>query len=323
MLDPSVLALLKKGKNLLAFSAGIDSTALFFLLLEAEIDFDLALVDYGIRAQSKEELAYAKELAQCYNKTLYTHQAPGIKKDFENQARSVRYAFFETLIRKHDYTHLLTAHQLNDQLEWFLMQLSCGAGLLELLGMDTIEKRTNYTLIRPLLSQTKESLHDYLDKKGVRYFIDESNFDTSYRRNHFRHTFSDRLLKEHAKAIQKSFSYLQEDKKLLLKEIDIEPIQALTIIKAPNERALLYAVDKVLKREGYLLSGAQKAEIKRQKSIVISNRFAIELLEDKAYIAPYIKATMPKSFKERCRIKKVPLKLRAYLFSSGITLDIF
>ena len=50
-------------KNLLAFSGGIDSTALFFMLLEQNIDFDMAIVDYGIRAQSKDEVAYAKELA--------------------------------------------------------------------------------------------------------------------------------------------------------------------------------------------------------------------------------------------------------------------
>ncbi|NLN13488.1 MAG: tRNA lysidine(34) synthetase TilS, partial [Arcobacter skirrowii] len=40
---------IKSSKNLLAFSAGVDSTALFFLLLNSNIPFDIAIVDYNIR----------------------------------------------------------------------------------------------------------------------------------------------------------------------------------------------------------------------------------------------------------------------------------
>ena len=47
---------LKNAKNLLAFSSGTDSTALYFLLKEYEISFDIAIVDYGTRKQSKLEV---------------------------------------------------------------------------------------------------------------------------------------------------------------------------------------------------------------------------------------------------------------------------
>ena len=50
-------------KNLLAFSAGVDSSALFFLLLEQNIPFDIAIVNYNLRVQSKDEVFYAKNLA--------------------------------------------------------------------------------------------------------------------------------------------------------------------------------------------------------------------------------------------------------------------
>ncbi|MEA1879510.1 MAG: ATP-binding protein, partial [Campylobacterota bacterium] len=50
---------LNNKKNLLAFSAGIDSSALFFLLLENNIKFDIAIVDYNIRDQSKKEVTHA------------------------------------------------------------------------------------------------------------------------------------------------------------------------------------------------------------------------------------------------------------------------
>ena len=67
-LDFSVI---RNQKNLLAFSAGVDSSALFFLLLEQSIPFDIAIVDYNLRVQSKNEVSYAKELALKYNKSIF------------------------------------------------------------------------------------------------------------------------------------------------------------------------------------------------------------------------------------------------------------
>ena len=54
-------------KNLLAFSTGVDSSALFFLLIENNIHFDIAIVDYNTREQSKAELAHAKKMAKNTN----------------------------------------------------------------------------------------------------------------------------------------------------------------------------------------------------------------------------------------------------------------
>ncbi|MCG4100795.1 ATP-binding protein, partial [Campylobacter jejuni] len=47
-----ILALLKKGKNLLAFSYGSDSSALFYLLMQEKIDFDLVMINYKTRKNS-------------------------------------------------------------------------------------------------------------------------------------------------------------------------------------------------------------------------------------------------------------------------------
>ena len=53
--------LLLHDTNLLAFSAGVDSTALLFLLLENNIKFDIAIHNYGLREQSKDDYTYAQE----------------------------------------------------------------------------------------------------------------------------------------------------------------------------------------------------------------------------------------------------------------------
>jgi tRNA(Ile)-lysidine synthase len=308
-------------KNLLAFSAGIDSTALFFLLLEAKIPFDMAIVNYNTRPTSSDELAYAKTLAKEHNKKLFFLDTNLKDSAQESQARKIRYDFFESIIAKHHYEILLTAHQLNDQLEWFLMQLTKGAGSLELLGMQTVSKAKNYTLFKPLLTLSKEQLQAYLDHHHKHYFIDESNQDESFKRNYFRHNFSNALIQKYQEGIQRSFNYLAQDKELLLQNASYITLEQLTIIKAPTFRSRLYHIDKELKRRGYILSHLQRQEIEANSSIIISKRFAIEQKGDLAFIAPYMTATMDKSFKEACRTKHIPTKIRPYLFNSDIDLS--
>jgi len=111
---------LQNKKNLLAFSAGIDSSALFFLLLEKNIKFDIAIVDYNIREQSKIEVKHAKVLAKKHKLFCHHIQAPTFKTNFEKKARDFRYEFFDSLVSIEGYDNILTAHQLNDQLEWLL-----------------------------------------------------------------------------------------------------------------------------------------------------------------------------------------------------------
>lgn len=307
-------------KNLLAFSSGIDSSALFFLLLENNIKFDIAIVDYGLRTQSKQEVAHAKKLAKEHKLFCHTIQAPKFHTHFEKQAREFRYEFFASLVTIEGYDNILTAHQLNDQLEWFLMRLSKGAGVSELLGLEPVSKRENYTLIRPLLSYSKEELLHYLEKHNYPYFIDESNSDTKYERNKFRHRFSDALLLEYSEGIKRSFKYLRKDKEVL--ESSFETLyqeKYFYLIKLKDHHAKTKATDLTLKKLGYLLSASQRNEITQNNSIVIGGEWVVESKDNLLYICPYMTANMPKAFKEICRIANIPSKIRPYIFKENIT----
>ena len=310
---------LKKRKNLLAFSAGVDSTALFFLLLENKIEFDIAIVDYQKRESSKDEVAYAKELAQKYKKVCFTKEVVLDDTNFEHHARGERYDFFEKLIEKHGYENLLTAHQLNDRIEWFLMQFTKGAGAVELLGFEEFEKRDNYNLIRPLIEVSKKELLDYLNEKKIKYFQDESNFDDKYKRNRFRKEFSDKLLEDHQAGIKKSFEYLSHDKNRLFKLDIITSKKELYILKKSNDDVEnLRAIDKIIKRLGIIISSKDREEILRQKDMVVAHKIAVVLTEDRIFIAPFVEAVMDKEFKEKCRVLKIPPKIRGYLCSENI-----
>ncbi|NCD12845.1 MAG: tRNA lysidine(34) synthetase TilS [Epsilonproteobacteria bacterium] len=317
-LHEATLNRLRQSKNILAFSGGGDSTALFFLLQEHCIPFDIAHVNYQTRPQSNDEEAYAKELSLHFNKHLFTFTCKLENSNFEHQARHVRYAFFESLINEHHYENLLMAHHLGDKLEWFLMQLCKGAGVVELLGMQEWDEKDTYSIVRPLLHVRKELLKDYLQTHHIRYFEDESNAFLEHLRNHFRHTFATPLLENYEKGISKSFEYLSADAKRLLPHTQ-KKIQKLFIL--PNDRDDLINIrhiDKNVKCLGLLLSASQRQEILRTKSCVVGGKIAVCFTKKQIFIAPYIVIPMEKSFKEACRKEGIPNKIRPYLFSAGI-----
>ena len=219
MINQNVREKLNSGANLLAFSHGIDSTALFYILEDAGIKFDLAMVDYNVREQSKNEIKSAKELADKFGKKIYTKSVFLDNSNFEKNAREARYEFFGEICQKFSYENLILAHQFDDKFEWFLMQLSKGAGLKELFGMSELEKRKHFWLVRPLLNLRKKELQNYLDERNLHYFIDETNLKGELKRSFIRLNFSEPFLDRYFSGVQKSFEFLEADRQILMPNI--------------------------------------------------------------------------------------------------------
>lgn len=303
---------LKQSKNLLAFSYGSDSTALFHVLLEEKIEFDLAMVNYKMRPTSNLEEEKAKNLALKFNKQIFVKTAPLFKGNFEKNARDFRYEFFQELCVTKGYTGLILAHNFNDHFEWFLMQLSKGAGLFELLGMKTIEKKLGYVIFRPLLFVSKDEILAFLKEKSLFYFLDESNEDEKYFRNFIRKNFSSSFVSKFSKGLKRSFAYLQEDKNKLYSEA-IQEFKGL-LICSKNESLIA----KAFKQKGLVLSACQRKEMLKG-DCVLSSKIGLVYKNEKAIVFVYEKCQkLPKNFKEECRKAKIPRLLRAYLFVNDI-----
>lgn len=307
-------------KNLLAFSGGVDSTALFFTLLENKIPFDIAIVNYNLREQSKEEVAYAKELVKKYNKKIFLKEVIYESfSNFEKNARDIRYSFFDEIIKENTYEALITAHQINDKFEWFLMQFSKGAGLNELLSFEEISLKNEYKILKPMLNISRKEIYQYLDENSIKYFEDESNSDEKYRRNYFRKNYSNSFLEEFEEGVKRSFEYLENDKNSLFLPKKIFGEKELEVFEALEDDNLnIKAIDKSLKNRGYLISKASRDEILSQKQCVISHKISISITPKLIYIAPYLNEVMPKEFKEKCRLKKIPKNIRAYIFKENL-----
>ena len=319
MLKNSSLDLLQDKKNLLAFSAGVDSTALFFLLHEAKVSFDIAIVDYAIRKQSKDEVAYAQKLASEYNCSCFIHTAENITKNFESNARKIRYNFFESIINQNSYDNLITAHHLGDRFEWMLMQFCKGAGCVELAGMSVSEKREHYTLIRPLLHLDKPELLEYLSKNTIQYFEDDTNLDEDIKRNQFRHNYAKPLLEKFLGGIKKSFDYIDEDKEDLIQDIEIEKIDDFAWFKTTqSKRADIFAIDKYMKKNSYMPSSSERDLLKNKTVVNLGRRYLVNQQHGYIFILPCVSenTTMKKEFKEECRVLKIEPKLRSYLYQN-------
>lgn len=324
MLSAPVLRKLKSGRNLLAFSHGVDSTALFYILDEAGVKFDLAIVDYNVRAQSKDEIASARQLATKFNKQIYVKSVRLGESNFEHEARAARYDFFAEICREHGYENLILAHQFDDKFEWFLMQLGRGAGLSELLGMQELEAREDYVIARPLLGVRKRELERFLQGRNLKYFTDETNLTDRFKRGFIRAKFSEPFLDEYFSGVKKSFEFLAADALNLTPGISNPAPKIYLVKRGANE---IRGVDLACKRLGLVLSAAQRNECTRclEKDVgcALGGKVAVGASEKFILVTPYIKAAMEKKFKEACRRLAIPPINRGFLFASGADLALF
>ena len=324
MLSAPVLHKLKSGRNLLAFSHGVDSTALFYLLDEAGVKFDLVIVDYNVRAQSKDEVASARDLAAKFNKQIYVKSVRLGESNFEHEARAARYDFFGQICREQGYENLILAHQFDDKFEWFLMQLGRGAGLNELLGMQELEIREDCAIARPLLGVRKCELERFLQGRNLKYFTDETNLTDRFKRGFIRAKFSEPFLNEYFSGAKKSFEFLATDALNLTPEISNPAPKIYLVKRGPNE---LRGVDQACKRLGLVLSSAQRNECARclEKGLgcVLGGKVAVGAGDNFILVTPYAKPAMEKKFKEACRTLKIPPINRGFLFASGADLSKF
>jgi tRNA(Ile)-lysidine synthase len=61
-----------------------------------------------------------------------------------------------------------------------------GTGMDGLTGIHPVNEDGEITIIRPLIDCEKEEINSFCDSVGLKYFVDQSNFDNSYTRNRVR-----------------------------------------------------------------------------------------------------------------------------------------
>ena len=183
---------LNRNSYVVAVSGGPDSLALVALSIAytffKKTKFYYILIDHNIRKNSNLEAKQVKSLLKKKSINLRVFQNK--KKIFQNiqaKARNVRYKIISDYCKKNSIKFVLTAHNLEDQVETFLIRLSRGSGLKGLAAMSPISKiNSEVYLYRPLLDTKKKFLKKISKNVFGKYFIDPSNKNEKYLRTKMR-----------------------------------------------------------------------------------------------------------------------------------------
>lgn len=255
---------------LLALSGGPDSMSLLHLLMQMKVNFGIAHVDHGWRAESATEAdalqSFAKENALPFH--LRKLDPSKLKGNLEAACRRERLDFFEKLCREHGYQAVMLGHHADDQAETVLKKVLEGVSLPHLSALQSSVKVNGLTLWRPLLSVTKVTITRWLEERDIAAFEDKTNRDPRFLRGKFRTSIIPQLTEEFGKEITSSLCRLAEEAASLRSFLDerVEPFLAKAetgcmgvLLDLSSERPdslfeLNYLIRKLCEMEGFVLS---------------------------------------------------------------------
>ena len=150
-------------KLVIGFSGGGDSTSLIIALdklrkLDYKLNFEAFHVNYGLRKDSDKDQKFVENKCDELNICLTIHNLKDQKlipnSESEDNLRNIRYNIISSHIIKTKSYCLITAHNLNDHVETFLMKLTRGTGLKGMEGLkyfSIINKFNDLKIFRPFI----------------------------------------------------------------------------------------------------------------------------------------------------------------------------
>lgn len=172
-------------------SGGADSVALLHILATCGDELGIGKlkavhINHGIRGEEADrDLIFSKNFCEklgiefiSFNVNVPA-ECEKTGESIEECARRLRYECFE----KVDCNKFATAHNLNDNAETVIFNLTRGSSLSGLCGIPYV--RGKY--IRPLLDCTRAEIEEYLNDNQLDFVTDSTNLSEEYTRNKIRH----------------------------------------------------------------------------------------------------------------------------------------
>ena len=183
--------LIKNGdKVVIGVSGGADSVCLLSILNNLKDCFNLSLevvhINHLIRDDAKDDALYVKELCDKFEIPFHLYEvdveslAKNLHISTEDAGRRVRYNAFNEIAG--DIGKIAVAHNKNDKVETFFINLFRGAGINGLCSIKN--KRDN--IIRPIICLERSEIEEYLNRNHLSFKIDSTNNTTIYTRNKIR-----------------------------------------------------------------------------------------------------------------------------------------
>ncbi len=215
---------------ILAVSGWVDSMVLLDLVLRnhPKEQIIVAHFDHSLRGvESDEDRLFIADFCEKRNirfeveKTDITSLAGEEKMSIEMAARKYRYIFLHEIAEKYQAKYIFTAHHLDDRIETAMFNLIRGTKLGGIVALSEIQNskfkihngEELARIFRPLLHIQKSQILEYAREQSIDYHEDSTNTDTTYLRNHLRHTVLpefERINPEYRRAIENLIEYSGE-----------------------------------------------------------------------------------------------------------------
>ena len=281
--------MLKKGDTVVVgLSGGADSVCLTHALSELKDGLEITLVaahvNHGIRGEEADrDESFCKEFCQKLGIEFKLLKAdiPSLAHNKgigeEECGRIVRYEFFNSLAG--DNGKIATAHNLNDNAETLLFNLSRGASLKGAGGIPPV--RDN--IIRPLILTPRSEIEKYCSDNGLKFVTDSTNLENEYTRNKIRNRVLPilREINPLAETALASFcEYARDDEALLSQLADSEYKKAVNGFEI-DEAAFLNLPKSLMRRVAakYLTSLTKKDVASKHIEALISRAGTNSALE--------------------------------------------
>ena len=180
----------KSEKILVGVSGGRDSIFMAEMFIKTGFDITIAHTNFSLRGEeSDKEEVFVKDYAAKNNLQFHSIKfdtkayASENKISIQMAARQLRYSWFDELIEENNYTKVAIAHNRNDTVETFFINLMRGTGIKGLKGISN--KKGN--IIRPVLWADRKDITKYLEDNNIKWKDDSSNDSDKYQRNFIRH----------------------------------------------------------------------------------------------------------------------------------------
>lgn len=195
----------------IGLSGGPDSMALVDIIhkFNKNIKIICAHVHHNLRKESDLEKDFVLKYCEDNNFVFEFLKIDNYKnnKFTEQEAREIRYKFFEEVLKKYNAKYLFTAHHGDDLMETILMRLTRGSNFKGYSGIKLITLKKDYQIIRPLIFLTKDMIMEYVSKNKISYVNDDTNNSLKYTRNRYRIKILPVLKEENAKVHQKFYKF--------------------------------------------------------------------------------------------------------------------